>query len=113
MYLETDPLGEVNSSHLAAVLDVEDRAGGRRPHVRAPLDLPVTIARMNASYGPNGGLPTCHLDAAVAGNAITTRWDPCPYSPIHEDDINAPDRGPARRRDRAGDDRELGRRRGA
>jgi nucleoside-diphosphate-sugar epimerase len=51
-------------------------------------DLPVTIARMNASYGPNGGLPVYHLDAAVAGERVTTRWDPCPYMPIHEDDIN-------------------------
>ena len=29
-----------------------------------------------------------HLDAAVAGERVTTRWDPCPYMPIHEDDIN-------------------------
>jgi nucleoside-diphosphate-sugar epimerase len=53
------------------------------------LDLPVVIARMNASYGPNGGLPTMHLDAIAAGNPVTTRWDPCPYSPIHQDDIDA------------------------
>jgi nucleoside-diphosphate-sugar epimerase len=52
------------------------------------LDLPVVIARMNASYGPNGGLPTMHFDALLAGNPITTRWDPCTYSPIHQDDIN-------------------------
>ena len=48
---------------------------------------------MNASYGPNGGLPTMHLDAIAAGNAITTRWDPCTYSPIHQDDINAQTEG--------------------
>src|SRR5207249_4028779 len=39
-------------------------------------------------YGPNGGLPTMHLDAIAAGNPVTTRWDPCPYSPTHQDDIN-------------------------
>ena len=55
------------------------------------FDLPVVIARMNASYSAygNGGLPTIHLDTALAGNPIVTRWDPCFYSPIHQDDINA------------------------
>jgi hypothetical protein len=47
------------------------------------------IARMNASYGANGGLPAYHLDWVVAGEPVVVRWDPCPYSPIHEDDINA------------------------
>jgi len=23
----------------------------------------------------------------VAGDPVTVRWDPCPYSPIHDDDI--------------------------
>ena len=31
------------------------------------FDLPVMIARMNASYGPNGGLPALHVDAVAAG----------------------------------------------
>ena len=35
VFLETDPLGEVNARALADVLDVEDRAGGRRPLLRA------------------------------------------------------------------------------
>jgi hypothetical protein len=42
---------------------------------------------MNASYGPNGGLPAYHLDWMVAGAPVVVRWDPSPYSPIHEDDI--------------------------
>jgi hypothetical protein len=29
--------------------------------------LPTVIARMNASYGPNGGLPALNLDALLAG----------------------------------------------
>ena len=58
VFLETDPLGEVNSMHVAAVLDVEDRPGGGGPHCARSFDLPVVIARMNASYGRNGGLPT-------------------------------------------------------
>jgi uncharacterized protein YbjT (DUF2867 family) len=43
---------------------------------------------MNASYGPNGGLPTQHLQAIAEGRPVTTRWDPCTYQPIHQDDIN-------------------------
>jgi nucleoside-diphosphate-sugar epimerase len=51
-------------------------------------NLPITIARMNASYGPNGGLPTYHLDWVMADKPVVTRWDPCRYSLIHQDDIN-------------------------
>lgn len=29
-----------------------------------------------------------HVDAVADGRPITTRWDPCMYSPIYEDDIN-------------------------
>ena len=42
---------------------------------------------MNASYGGNGGLPAYHLDWMVAGAPVVVRYDPSPYSPIHEDDI--------------------------
>lgn len=62
-------------------------AEGTGPLLRRALDLPVTIARMNASYGDNGGLPANHLAAALADDPVITRWDPCVYSPIHEDDI--------------------------
>jgi nucleoside-diphosphate-sugar epimerase len=88
VFRETDPLGEVNSSlsppySMSKIAqEAVARASARQ------FDQPVVIARMNASYGPNGGLPVYHLDAAVAGEPVTTRWDPCPYSPIHEDDIN-------------------------
>jgi nucleoside-diphosphate-sugar epimerase len=43
---------------------------------------------MNASYGANGGLPAYHLDWLVGGQPVVVRWDPCPYSVIHQDDIN-------------------------
>jgi nucleoside-diphosphate-sugar epimerase len=52
------------------------------------LEVPVVIARMNAAYGPNGGLPVQHLAAIRAGKPVVTRWDPCPYTPIFQDDIN-------------------------
>jgi nucleoside-diphosphate-sugar epimerase len=51
------------------------------------FDLPVTIARMGAAYGERGGLPVWHLHAIAAGQPVPTRWDPIPYSPIHDDDI--------------------------
>jgi nucleoside-diphosphate-sugar epimerase len=88
VYRETDPLGEVNSSLSPpySMSKIAQEAVART--CARQYDLPVVIARMNASYGPNGGLPVYHLDAAVAGGPVTTRWDPCPYSPIHEDDIN-------------------------
>jgi nucleoside-diphosphate-sugar epimerase len=51
------------------------------------LGLPTVIVRMNVAYGSNGGMPAFHLDAVAAGRPISLRWDPNPYSPIHESDI--------------------------
>ena len=89
VFPETDPLGEVNAAH-APTYSMSKIAQEAVARTCARLfDLPVTIARMNASYGPNGGLPTMHIDALMAGEPVTTRWDPCVYNPIHQDDINA------------------------
>jgi nucleoside-diphosphate-sugar epimerase len=86
-YKETDPLGDANSMHAPAysVSKIGQEAVAR--YCARAFDLPIVIARMNASYGDNGGLPANHLAAAVAGEPVVTRWDPCVYSPIHEDDI--------------------------
>lgn len=88
VYVESDPLGDVNSavSPTYSVSKICQEAVSR--YCAKALGLPVTIARMNASYGPNGGLPAYHLDAVASGQPVTTRWDPCLYSPIYEDDIN-------------------------
>ena len=87
-FLETDPLGDANSPH-APTYSISKIAEEAVSRTCARLyDLPVVIARMNASYGPNGGLPAYHLDWIVAGEPVVVRWDPCPYSPIHQDDIN-------------------------
>lgn len=92
-YVETDPLGDANSMHAPtySMSKIAQEAVAR--YCARSLDLPVTIARMNASYGDNGGLPGNHLAAALAGNPVVTRWDPCVYSPIHEDDICAQTEG--------------------
>jgi len=86
-YTETDPLGDANAPH-APTYSVSKLAqeAVARACARA-FDLPITIARMNASYGDNGGLPAIHLALARAGQPVVTRSDPCTYSPIHEDDI--------------------------
>jgi len=89
VYAETDPLGDVNPQHSPtySVSKIGQEAVAR--FCARAFDLPVTLARMNASYGPNGGLLAMHADAIAAGLPVTTRWDPCMYSPIYEDDINA------------------------
>ena len=88
VFHETDPLGDVNSS-LSPPYSMSKIGQEAVARTCARLfDLPVVIARMNASYGPNGGLPAYHADAIAAGQPVTTRWDPCMYSPIHQDDIN-------------------------
>jgi nucleoside-diphosphate-sugar epimerase len=89
----TDPLGDVNSA-LTPTYSMSKIGQEAVARTCARLfDLPVIIARMNASYGPNGGLPAYHADAVIAGQPVVTRWDPCPYSPIHEDDIIAQTEG--------------------
>lgn len=88
VFRPTDPLGDVNAfSPTYSISKIAQEAVART--MARILDLPVTIARMNASYGPNGGLPTYHFRAVAAGEPIVTRWDPCTYQPIHQDDIDA------------------------
>ena len=111
VYLETDPLGEVNAAHAPpySISKIAQEAVART--CARLFDLPVTIARMNASYGRNGGLPTQHVDALLGGGEVTTRWDPCMYSPDPPGRHQRPDRGAARRRVGARHHRELGGRR--
>ena len=89
VFVETDPLGDVNATHSPtySVSKLGQEAVART--CARLFDLPVVIARMNASYGPNGGLPAIHLDTILQDRPVVTRWEPCPYSPIYEDDINA------------------------
>ena len=93
VFRETDPLGDVNSSMSPpySMSKIAQEAVART--CARMFDLPVIIARMNASYGPNGGLPAYHADAVINGQPVVTRWDPCPYSLIHEDDIIAQTEG--------------------
>ena len=111
VFPETDPLGEVNAAH-APTYSMSKIAQEAVARTCARLfDLPVTIARMNASYGRNGGLPAMQMDTLLAGDPVTTRWDPCMYSPIHQDDINAQTEALLDAATVPGHHRELGRRR--
>jgi nucleoside-diphosphate-sugar epimerase len=86
-YVETDPLGD---SQLPAfptysVSKLSEEAVART--CARLFDLPMVIARMNAAYGPAGGVPAFHLNAIAAGETVRLRFDPSPYSLIHERDI--------------------------
>lgn len=89
LYVETDPLGDAVSAHARTYAMSKNAEEAVARACARMFDLPVTIARMNSAYGPNGGLPAYHLDWMIAGQPIVVRADPNTYSPIHESDIAA------------------------
>jgi nucleoside-diphosphate-sugar epimerase len=90
LFAETDPLGDANQPHSPTYSISKIAQEGVARAAARMLDLPTTIARVNASYGPNGGLPAYHLDWMLAGQQIVLRAPgPTPYSPICQDDMNA------------------------
>ena len=88
-FREDDALGDQKAVPAAtySVSKIAQEAVAR--YCARSLDLPVVIARMGSAYGDRAGLPRIHLDAIAAGEPVKTRWDPIPYSPIHDDDIAA------------------------
>jgi len=89
LFAETDPLGDPRPPH-SPTYSISKIAQEAAARLAARLfDLPVTIARINASYGPNGGLPAYHLDWILAGQPVPLRAPgPTPYSPICQDDLD-------------------------
>lgn len=88
-YAESDALGDAHAVH-SPTYSISKIAQEAVARTSARLfDLPVVIARMNAAYGPRGGLPVMHLDMVASGRTVAARWDPAPYQPIHDDDIFA------------------------
>lgn len=85
---ESAPLGDSNSlfDPTYSMSKIAQEAVARS--CARAYGIPTTIARMNASYGTNGGLLAYHLDWLLAGKDIVVKWDPAMYSPIHQDDIN-------------------------
>lgn len=86
VYREEDALGDqFHYSPPYSVAKISEEVVAR--YCARAFNLPTIIARLNAAYGPNGGLQASHADAIVAGRPVVTRHDPCAYSPIHDDDI--------------------------
>jgi nucleoside-diphosphate-sugar epimerase len=86
--VETDPLGGSPQpySPTYCVSKLAEEAVAR--FVARACELPTVIARMNAAYGDNGGLPAMLLELVLAGRTIPLYGDRAPIaSPIHEDDI--------------------------
>jgi nucleoside-diphosphate-sugar epimerase len=88
-FREDDPLGDqmLPGQMPYSISKIAEEAVAR--HCARSFGLPTTIARMGAAYGDQGGLPVWHLHAIAAGEPVRTRWDPIPYTPIHDDDIAA------------------------
>ncbi|HVU71805.1 MAG TPA: NAD(P)-dependent oxidoreductase [Mycobacteriales bacterium] len=84
---ELDPLGDAGlpSPQPYSIVKIAEEAVAR--YCARAFDLPITIARMGAAYGARGGLPAHYLASLVAGTPMAARWDPLPYTPIHDDDI--------------------------
>ena len=89
LFREDDPLGDIMLpfARSYSVSKIAEEAVAR--FCAREYSIPITIARMGASYGPRGGLPIFAMHALAAGRPAATRWDPCPYSPIHDDDMLA------------------------
>ncbi|WP_419917862.1 NAD-dependent epimerase/dehydratase family protein [Candidatus Poriferisocius sp.] len=89
-YTETDRLGDCHAVHAPtySMSKISQEAVART--MSRILNLPTVITRINASYGPNGGLPVYHMDWLMSDRPIRLRAPaPSPYSPIHQDDMNA------------------------
>lgn len=86
-YGEDDPIGETKQIYSAtySITKIAQEAVVRS--MARVLRLPSTIARMNASYGPRGGLPAYQLDMIVNDVPIPVRTGGCWFNPIHDDDI--------------------------
>jgi nucleoside-diphosphate-sugar epimerase len=88
-FREDDPPGDAMVPQQApySISKIAQEAVAR--YCARSFGLPTTIARMCAAYGERGGMPVWHMHAIAAGEPVRTRWDPMPYSPIHDEDIRA------------------------
>lgn len=87
---ETDPLGVTVQPYSPTYAVSKIAEEGVARFACREYALPTTIARMNVSYGPNGGLPAYQFDAIVAGEPVVVqegRASVC--NPIDERDIDA------------------------
>ena len=88
--LETDPLGSSPQPFAETYPSSKIAQEAMARFAAREWGLPTTIARMNVSYGDNGGLPAMQLDAICAGQPIELqRGRDSICAPIHEVDIVA------------------------
>ncbi len=84
---ETDPLGDSMRNFCPTYAFSKVAAEAVVKFNSQQFEIPAVIARMNVSYGQNGGLPVIHLDALRKGEPIYLHPDkPNYYNPIHEED---------------------------
>jgi nucleoside-diphosphate-sugar epimerase len=89
-FTETDPLGDNHRvlPQLQTYSIAKIAAEAMCNYASRRWGLPAVITRLNVPYGDNGGWPSRHLDAIMAGQPIPVHADaPSNYNPIHEDDI--------------------------
>jgi len=86
---EDDPLGEHAQTYAPTYSVAKNAQEAVARTMARSLELPTVIARMNMSYGPNGGLPAYQLDMMRAGMAVPVHDQPSWFNLIHQDDINA------------------------
>ena len=88
-FAETDPLGDSKPlfGPTYPISKIAQEAVART--LCRTLDLPITIARMNLSYGPNGGLPAYQLAAVLQGRPVTVADHDTFHNPIHQHDVIA------------------------
>ncbi len=89
LFSETDPLGDARLPHSPTYSMSKMAQEAVTRTMARVLDLPVTIGRINGSYGPNGGLPAYMLDWLIAGDPIYLRAPGQTYNLVHADDMNA------------------------
>ena len=89
LFTETDPLGDARLPHSPTYSMSKLAQEAVTRTMARVLDLPVTIGRINGSYGPNGGLPAYMLDWLINGDPIYLRAEGQTYNLIHAEDMNA------------------------
>ena len=89
LVLETDPLGTIEQPFSPTYPASKIAQEGVARMAAREWELPTTIARMNVSYGTNGGLPAMQVDLLLANQPIDlVAGRESLTSPIHQDDIN-------------------------
>lgn len=88
-YIETDLLGDNRAPYSPTYGITKIAQEGVARGLARALGLPTTIARMNVSYSPLGGLPAYQLDMLVNDVDIPVMTGGAWFNPIDQADINA------------------------